>query len=58
MSDSQHWHHETDDANIVWLCIDKADGSANVLSAPVLEQPTAARVQRCGIGVKEDAGRW
>lgn len=33
-----HWQAETDDAGIVWLCFDKADGSANVLSASVLEQ--------------------
>lgn len=38
MNDTEHWHYETDDANVVWLCIDKADGNANVLSAPVLEQ--------------------
>jgi 3-hydroxyacyl-CoA dehydrogenase/enoyl-CoA hydratase/3-hydroxybutyryl-CoA epimerase len=34
--DLTHWHYETDDQEIVWLCIDKADGSANVLSGPVL----------------------
>jgi 3-hydroxyacyl-CoA dehydrogenase/enoyl-CoA hydratase/3-hydroxybutyryl-CoA epimerase len=33
-----HWRVEQDGAGIVWLCIDKADGSANVLSAPVLRQ--------------------
>ncbi len=35
-ADLTHWHYETDDNNIIWLCIDKADGSANVLSGPVL----------------------
>ena len=40
-NDTQHWHYETDDANVLWLCIDKADGNANVLSAPVLEQLAA-----------------
>lgn len=34
--DLTHWHYETDDNNIIWLCIDKADSSANVLSGPVL----------------------
>lgn len=34
----QHWHHETDDNNVVWLCIDKGDGNANVLSGPVLAE--------------------
>ncbi|MCZ6561116.1 MAG: 3-hydroxyacyl-CoA dehydrogenase NAD-binding domain-containing protein [Gammaproteobacteria bacterium] len=33
-----HWQSETDNAGIVWLCIDKEDSSANVLSGPVLEQ--------------------
>ena len=31
-----HWKKETDDDGIVWLCIDKADASANVLSSEVL----------------------
>ena len=35
---STHWRSETDNAGIVWLCIDKADGSANVLSAAVLQE--------------------
>ncbi len=35
---SMHWKAEKDSAGIVWLCIDKADGSANVLSAPVLQE--------------------
>ena len=34
--DLTHWRYETDSDNIIWLCIDKADGSANVLSGPVL----------------------
>lgn len=33
---SQHWKAHTDDAGIVWLCIDKADASANVLSSEVM----------------------
>jgi 3-hydroxyacyl-CoA dehydrogenase/enoyl-CoA hydratase/3-hydroxybutyryl-CoA epimerase len=34
----KHWRIETDASNIAWLCIDKADGSANVLSGPVLRE--------------------
>ncbi|MBU2677550.1 MAG: enoyl-CoA hydratase/isomerase family protein, partial [Gammaproteobacteria bacterium] len=33
---TQHWKTETDGDGIVWLCIDKADASANVLSSEVL----------------------
>ena len=33
---TQHWKVKTDDDGIVWLCIDKADASANVLSSEVL----------------------
>ncbi|MDX1481514.1 MAG: 3-hydroxyacyl-CoA dehydrogenase NAD-binding domain-containing protein [Woeseiaceae bacterium] len=33
-----HWHVDEDTDGIVWLCIDKSDGSANVLSGPVLEE--------------------
>ena len=33
---SQHWKTTTDDDGIVWLCIDKADASANVLSSEVM----------------------
>ncbi len=33
-----NWRLERDDAGICWLCIDKADGSANVLSEPVLRE--------------------
>lgn len=32
----KHWTTETDDAAIVWIRIDKADGSANVLSTEVM----------------------
>ncbi len=34
----KHWHAETDADGVAWLCIDKADGGANVLSGPVLEE--------------------
>ena len=33
-----HWSMRTDDAGIAWLCLDKHDGSANVLSGPVLRE--------------------
>lgn len=33
---SQHWNTTTDDNGIVWLSIDKADASANVLSSEVM----------------------
>jgi 3-hydroxyacyl-CoA dehydrogenase/enoyl-CoA hydratase/3-hydroxybutyryl-CoA epimerase len=32
----KHWRTETDADGITWLCLDKADGSANVLSSVVL----------------------
>ena len=32
----RHWRQETDSDGIVWLCIDKADAGANVLSGEVL----------------------
>jgi 3-hydroxyacyl-CoA dehydrogenase/enoyl-CoA hydratase/3-hydroxybutyryl-CoA epimerase len=35
---AEHWKLETDDAGIAWLCIDKADASANVLSSQVIEE--------------------
>ena len=35
---TEHWRSETDDNGVVWLCIDKSDGSANVLSGPVLQE--------------------
>lgn len=34
----KHWTSETGDDGIVWLCIDKADGGANVLSGEVLRE--------------------
>ena len=33
-----HWRQETDSDGIIWLCIDKADASANVLSGEVLRE--------------------
>jgi len=33
---NQHWKTNTDDDGIFWLCIDKADASANVLSSEVM----------------------
>jgi 3-hydroxyacyl-CoA dehydrogenase / enoyl-CoA hydratase / 3-hydroxybutyryl-CoA epimerase len=36
--EATHWRVEQDSAGIAWLCLDKADGSANVLSGPVLRQ--------------------
>ena len=33
---SRHWKTSTDDDGIFWLCIDKADASANVLSSEVM----------------------
>lgn len=33
-----HWQREIDQNGLLWLCIDKADGSANVLSRPVIEE--------------------
>ena len=34
----KHWRSETDTDGIVWWCIDKASGSANVLSGEVLHE--------------------
>lgn len=34
----RHWTSESGDDGIVWLCIDKADGGANVLSGEVLRE--------------------
>ena len=34
----EHWSKEVDAGGVAWLCIDKADGSANVLSGPVLAE--------------------
>lgn len=41
MSDPKNWRMETDGDGIVWLGIDNADASANVLSATVLEELVA-----------------
>jgi 3-hydroxyacyl-CoA dehydrogenase/enoyl-CoA hydratase/3-hydroxybutyryl-CoA epimerase len=41
MKDFKNWRTETHDDGIVWLCIDKEDASANVLSGPVLEELVA-----------------
>ncbi len=38
MSDPKNWRVETDGDGIVWLCLDKDDASANVLSGPVLQE--------------------
>lgn len=38
----QHWKQETDDAGIVWLCLDIADEKANVLSSEVLSELSTA----------------
>ena len=35
---ADHWKLETDDAGIAWLCLDKADAKANVLSSHVIEE--------------------
>ena len=35
---SQHWKLETDGAGISWLCIDKTDVNANVLSSEVIRE--------------------
>ncbi len=37
----QHWTTQTDANGIAWLCIDKADGGANVLSGEVLTELNA-----------------
>jgi 3-hydroxyacyl-CoA dehydrogenase/enoyl-CoA hydratase/3-hydroxybutyryl-CoA epimerase len=35
---AQNWKLETDAAGIAWLCLDKADAKANVLSSHVIEE--------------------
>ena len=35
---AENWKLETDDAGIAWLCLDKADAKANVLSSGVIEE--------------------
>ena len=37
-SNSTHWRLEEDEDQILWLCLDKADSSTNVLSKEVLEE--------------------
>ncbi len=37
-NEKKHWRQETDSDGIVWLCLDKADGNANVLSSSVLQE--------------------
>ncbi len=37
-NETVHWQVEIDQDGLLWLCINKADGSANVLSRPVLEE--------------------
>jgi 3-hydroxyacyl-CoA dehydrogenase/enoyl-CoA hydratase/3-hydroxybutyryl-CoA epimerase len=39
--DYKHWRVEIDADRIAWLCIDKADGNANVLSGSVLRELAA-----------------
>lgn len=34
----QHWKTQSDDTGVVWLCLDKADAKANVLSTAVLTE--------------------
>ncbi len=38
MNAPANWRQETDSLGITWLCLDKADSSANVLSAGVLRE--------------------
>ena len=42
MTDEQkelaNWHQETDDNDVIWLCLDKHESSANVLSESVLRE--------------------
>ena len=35
---AEHWKLETDEAGVAWLCLDKADAKANVLSSYVIEE--------------------
>ena len=35
---AEHWKLETDDAGIAWLCLDKTDAKANVLSSGVIKE--------------------
>ncbi len=36
--DNKHWQLEEDDEQLLWLCLDKADASTNVLSKSVLDE--------------------
>ena len=38
---SDNWKLETDGAGISWLCLDKADAKANVLSSHIIEELVA-----------------
>lgn len=61
---TQHWKTKTDDDGIFWLGIDKADGSANVLSSDVLQElaeilePFAAKPPRGVILYSEKPGSF
>ena len=35
---TQHWKLETDESGIAWLCFDKEDAKANVLSSEVIRE--------------------
>ena len=35
---TQHWKLETDESGIAWLCLDKADAKANVLSSEIIRE--------------------
>jgi len=35
---TRHWTSRVDDDRVAWLCFDKTDGSANVLSEPVIRE--------------------
>ena len=35
---TQHWKYETDESGIAWLCLDKVDAKANVLSSDVIRE--------------------
>jgi len=35
---TQHWKLETDESGIAWLCLDKTDAKANVLSSDVIRE--------------------
>ena len=35
---TQHWKLETDESGVAWLCLDKKDAKANVLSSDVIRE--------------------